>query len=265
MIDIKRAKSYGLNNFYEDDISLYKKPPKKAPTVTPFNSLVTSENAVRENFFAFGYRYRYLDGGYSASSSFSYFQFTPEDFSLDFASMENKGMLNIFNGYRINYESGDHRVTDVQLLFKYPTEPTIYVIDNINKKESSIPNNSSQAYEFVNKKIYKTLPQDEVFRVFDDVPLTAKSQDFINDRIVFGNTTSQYDVVEEEGSNDKIKIDYTVDLVSKDQEGDKKDGALSTGDTKIVFDLTGENLLQGYTITANFSVKSDAAGTSPNI
>lgn len=265
MIDIQRAKSYGLNNFYEDDISLYKKPPRKAPDVTPFNSLVTSENAVRENFFAFGYRYRYLDGGYSASSSFSYFQFTPEDFSVDFASMENKGMLNIFNGYRVKYDSGDHRVTDVQLLFKYPTEPTIYVIDSINKKESSIPNNSSQTYEFINKKIYKTLPQDEVFRVFDDVPLTAKSQDFINDRIVFGNTTSQYDVVEQEGSNDKIKIDYTVDLISTDQEGDQKDGTLSTGDTKITFDFTGEDLLQGYTITANFSIASDAAGTSPNI
>ena len=85
MVDVKRAKSYGLNNFYEDDISLYKKPPRKAPEVIPFNSLNSTENAVKENFFAFGYRYRYLDGGYSAPSSFSYFQFTPEDFKIDFA------------------------------------------------------------------------------------------------------------------------------------------------------------------------------------
>ena len=144
MIDINRSKSYGLNNFYEDDISLYKKPPFKAPTVVPFNTGFATENAVKENFFAFATRYRYLDGGYSACSSFTYFNFSPKLFDIDFASMENKGMENVFNGYRLTYNSGDHRVTDIQLLFKYPTEPTIYVIDNVNKKESSILDNTNQ-------------------------------------------------------------------------------------------------------------------------
>ena len=40
------------------------------------------------------------------------------------------------------------------------------------------------------KKIFKALPADELFRIFDDVPLTAKTQDFIKDRLIFGNTTS---------------------------------------------------------------------------
>jgi hypothetical protein len=71
MIDINRSKGYGINNFYEDDISLYKKPPKAAPSVRPYNTSVATENAVKEQFFAFGYRYRYLDGGYSACSSFT--------------------------------------------------------------------------------------------------------------------------------------------------------------------------------------------------
>jgi hypothetical protein len=69
MIDISRSKTYGINNFYEDDISLYKKPPKEAPSVRPYNTSIATENAVKEQFFAFGYRYRYLDGGYSACSS----------------------------------------------------------------------------------------------------------------------------------------------------------------------------------------------------
>ena len=264
MIDIKRSKSYGLNNFYEDDISLYKKPPFKAPTVVPFNTGFATENAVKENFFAFATRYRYLDGGYSACSSFTYFKFSPKLFEIDFASMENNGMENVFNGYRLTYNSGDHRVTDIQLLFKYPVEPTIYIIDNINKKESSILDNTNQTYEFANKKIYKTLPQDEVFRTFDDVPLTAKAQDIINDRIVLGNTTSQYDLLEEEDSEELIKINYNVSLESKSQEGEIIEGSRTSGDTKITFDFDGYELKEGNTISVFLLLESDEAGTAPD-
>ncbi|QDP52673.1 MAG: putative structural protein [Prokaryotic dsDNA virus sp.] len=264
MVDIKRAKGFGISNFLEDDISLYKKPPRQAPVVKPFNSLSSSENAVKEQFFAFGYRYRYLDGGYSAPSSFSYFQFTPKNFQINFTSMENKGMDNIFNGYKITYNSGDKRVTDVQLLFKYSTDSSIFIIDSINKEESSILDDTNETYEFTNKKIFKTLPKDEVFRIFDNVPLTAKAQDFINDRIVFGNTTSQYDVVEAEGSNDKIKISYDVSLDSVSQEGNEIVGTLSASDTKITFDLSGVDLLQDKTITFILKLESAEAGTAPD-
>jgi len=264
MIDINRSKSYGLNNFYEDDISLYKKPPFEAPKVTPFNTGVATENAVKENFFAFATRYRYLDGGYSACSSFSYFKFSPKLFDIDFASMENNGMENVFNGYRLTYNSGDHRVTDIQLLFKYPVEPTIYIIDNINKKESSILDNTNQTYEFANKKIYKTLPQDEVFRTFDDVPLTAKAQDIINDRIVLGNTTSQYDLLEEEGSDDFIKINYNVSVESTSQDGEVIEGSRTSSDTKITFDFDGFELKEGNTISVFLLLESDEAGTAPD-
>ena len=264
MIDINRSKSYGINNFYEDDISLYKKPPKAAPSVRPYNTSVATENAVKEQFFAFGYRYRYLDGGYSACSSFTYFQFTPKEFKIDFTSMENKGMENIFNGYKVSYNSGDHRVTDVQLLFKYPTEPTIYVVDNINKKDSSVLDNATETYDFTNKKIYKTLPQDEVFRTFDDVPLTAKAQDIINDRIVFGNTTSQYDIEEVKGSNENIRINYNVDIVSSTQEGQDVIGSRTVGNTKITFDLSSYELKKDFKITLFLAIQSDEQGTSPN-
>ena len=203
MVNINRAKTYGTNGFDEDDISLYKKPPRFAPNISPFQTANESENSVREKFFSFAYRYRYLDGGYSAPSSFTYFQFSPKQFELEWAEMKNVGMENIFNGYNIQYNTGDHRVTDIQLLFKYPTETTLFLIDNINKKETGLPNNSTETYEFVNKKIYKTLPPDEVFRLFDDVPLTAKAQDFIDDRLIFGNTSSQYDLLK--NAEDKQK------------------------------------------------------------
>ena len=105
-INIQRAKTYGVNNFIEEDINLYKKPPKKAPTVTPYSTAQVTENAVKEQYFAFSYRYKYLDGEYSALSSFTDYQFTPSTkFRLDYNTMENLSMLNLFNAYRIGFNT----------------------------------------------------------------------------------------------------------------------------------------------------------------
>jgi len=265
MVNIKRAKTYGVNGFDENDISLYKKPPRFAPSVTPFNTATDAENSLKENFFAFAYRYKYLDNEYSAPSAFTNYQFVPGEFDLDYASMENLGMESLYNGYRLSYNAGDKRVTDVQLLFKVANEPTIYVIDNINKDESNIPDNSVQTYEFFNKKIFKTLPADEVLRIFDDVPLTAKAQDIIEDRIVFGNTTSQYDLVRTEGDAQNIEIDYNVELVSTPQSGTVIDGTITTGQGQLVtFDLSSVDLRQGNSIRLGLNCFSNQVSGSPD-
>jgi hypothetical protein len=263
MVDIERAKAFGKNNFYEDDISLYKKPPRKAPVVVPFNTANSTENAVRENFFSFGYRYRYLDGGYSAPSSFTYFKFFPGESDVDFASMVNEGMQNIFNGYKITYDSGDKRVTDVQLLFKFPTEPNLYVVESINKKEKSILDDRDYTYEFTNKKIYKTLPADEVNRIYDDIPLTAKSQEFIGDRLIFGNTTSQYDLTDEEESKEKININFSAEVVSAEYTGEPFVIEISEDLITCEFDGSGLELKKGRSITFGIDLFSETEGVEP--
>ena len=264
MISINRAKGYGADNFFEDDISLYKKPPRQSPTVLPYNTGIINENSIKDSFFAFGYRYKYLDGCYSAISSFSEFQFNPGAFSVDWTSMENNGMLGIFNGYKITHDTGDHRVTDIQLVFKYPVENAVYVIDTINKKESSLLDNSTNTYEFVNKKISKQLPKDEIYRIFDDVPLTAKAQDIIKDRIVFGNTTSQYDLKRNEIDDDDIRINYDTKLVSQGQEGDNVSYTLSVSDTKFDIDFSTVELKKGHSFLFTIDLSSASAGTPPN-
>lgn len=256
-VNIKRAKTYGLNGFTEDDISLYKKPPRFSPSITPFNTATDAENSLKENFFAFAYRYKYLDNQYSAPSCFTNYQFIPGDYDLDFSSMENLGMESIYNGYRISYNAGDKRVTDVQLLFKLANEPFIYVIDNINKEESNIADNSTQTYEFFNKKIYKTLPEDEVLRIFDDVPLTAISQDIIEDRVVYGNTTSQYDIVLNEGDTQNIKIEYNAELVANSVYGTTINGTIDGTGLEIEFDFSGVDLKKNSLIRFSLSLFSN--------
>ena len=264
-INIERSKTYGVNGFEKDDINLYKKPPKKAPKVSPFTTAQVNENAVKEKFFAFAYRYRYLDGEYSALSSFTDYQFTPSTkFRLDFSTMENQSMLNIFNAYRIAFDTGDKRVTDIQLCFKNPNSKLIYVVENLNKKEKNYQDNTEKTYSFSNKKIYRALPDDELGRIFDDVPLTAKAQDFITNRIVFGNITKQYDMLRTVDDTSVIKIDYTAEKESLPQDGYEGNSTLSQGDTRFTMDFSTFTLSKGFSVFLGIDLISAQAGTSPN-
>lgn len=262
-INIERAKSYATNGFDEDDISLYKKPPRRAPGVVPYNTPNVSENSVKERYFAFAYRYRYLDGEYSALSSFTNYQFVPGDFDLDFDTMENRGMVNIFNAYNITFNSGDKRVTDIQVCFKTTESETVYVIDTINKSDQSMLDNVNKTISFTNNKVYSTLPQDELFRVFDAIPLTAKAQEFIENRVVYGNVTDQYDLrVTENG--DPIKVDYTARHYTVENSGAQLTSTISQDERSVTLDFTGVSFVQGYSLFTAIKLISDVTGTAPD-
>ena len=263
-VSIERAKGYGTNNFDEDDINLYKKPPRNAPIVSPYNTPKVDENSVKERFFSFAYRYKYLDGEYSALSAFSNYQFIPGNFDLDFSTMENKAMVNVFNAYRIKYNTGDKRVTDIQICFKNPKEGIVYVIDNINKKENYFVDNVEKTISFSNKKIYRALPKDEINRIFDDVPLTAKAQEFIENRLVFGNITSQYDLLENETDTNVIRIDYKAEKVSSPQEGTEGTTSIDATERKLTLDFTNKSLSKGSYLLIGADLASDEAGSSPS-
>jgi len=243
LVNVERAVGYGANGFYEDDISLYRKPPSKAPVVRPYFTVTKKENQIQEQFFAFAYRYKYLDGQYSALSSFSNYQFNPGAFNLDFGTMENKGMIGIYNGFNITYNTGDKRVTDIDICFKNAKKNVVYVIDTINKKESDFGHDMSKTYQFKNRMIFKALPEDEVYRIFDNVPLTAKTQDFIKDRIVFGNTTSQYDMLEASTDEVPLKLDFNVEHVSTSLAADSLTTSINTSGDSTEYTITFTNIV----------------------
>lgn len=212
-ININRSKSLAVNNFNSQDISLYKRAPFEAPTCTPTQFGDGTESNIKERFLSFGYRYKYLDGEYSASSSFSNPQFYPSDFSFNFSTQENNGMVNSFNAINIKFNTGDKNVTDIQLLFKESNSNNIYVIDNFNKSKEGYGNNSNKTFLFSNNKIYSILPEDEVNRLYDNVPTLAKSQEFIGNRLIFGNYTEGRDLIDLDEK--KIDVDFELDFTSQ--------------------------------------------------
>jgi hypothetical protein len=211
-INIKRAKTWAVNGFDEEDILLIKKPPRYPLQTIPTYSDENSNNLL-DKFLSFAYRYKYLDGEYSAISSFTYYKFFPKKADIDFQTMLNNGMVNQYNAITLIFNTGDKRVTDVQLVVKQAYSNTIYLIENFNKEEKGYADNSEQSFVFSNKKILVALPENELYRAFDNIPLKAKAQSLINNYITYGNYTEFYDIPK--------KPIYELSLVSNNISGEE--------------------------------------------
>ena len=80
----------------ESDISVILAPPFESPSIKLI-SISGDENYIEDKFLSFAYRYKYLDGEYSAISQFSEVAFEPGFFNFDFSTYENSGMKNKLN------------------------------------------------------------------------------------------------------------------------------------------------------------------------
>jgi hypothetical protein len=195
-INIERAKNYPhtVGGFTEEDINVIVAPPLNAPLITL--SLDSSgANNLENKFIYFSYRYKYIDNEYSALSPFSSVAFFPKPYEFDYGVSENISMVNQYNKATISYNTGSKNVKEIQLIFRDTISLNTYVIDNINKVDSNFSDNVVKQFEFKNNKVYTVLDPNQINRLFDNVPLKAKSQDLIGSRLVYGNYTQFFDLI----------------------------------------------------------------------
>jgi hypothetical protein len=208
IISIERAKTYGIDGFTEDEVSVMKPSPIFAPSVNQ----VQSNNSdfagfLRDKFMSFAYRYRYKDGYYSSFSSWSPYAFTPGTFNVDLDTSTNLAMENISRAYQISFNTGPREVEIIELVFKLSNNNNVYSIIKLNKEDEGWANNFNKSYLFENYKVYNVLSENEFFRSFDNVPLSAYTQARIGNRLVYGNFV--------EGRDIDSKIEFSVDYESK--------------------------------------------------
>lgn len=232
-INIERAKTYGANNFTDAEISLIKPAPLASPSIVLENTIASgTQNNIEERFIRFSHRYQYLDGEFSALSPFTEVAFLPGSFSYDFDTGTNRRMVNTFNQVAVTFNVGSDLVKAVDVVFKDDQSNTVYIIDSFNKAEQSWADDSSQSIDFVNNKIFRALDRDQLLRLFDAVPLKAKSQEIISNRLVFGNYTENYNIVDDVAA--AIELSYSISLVTTAiSEGDATQSLKSNRDLEI--------------------------------
>lgn len=265
IINIERAKTYPIDGFVEQDISVIKRPPLYAPVASLTYTSTGLENNLKEKYPMFAYRYRYLDGEYSALSPFTEITFSQSEFELDYNTLENVGMVNAFNAVNLGFSTGSKRVTDVQLVFKESNNPTLNVIETFNKAKLGWESDVTRSYLFSNNKICAVLPEAELYRAYDKVPLLAKAQESVGNRLVYGNYLEDYDMITADG--DPVLLDYELSLVSLDIKGinlllSVSDGA-SSG-SRLTFNFANIALKQGTLLRLNVGMKETLYNTDGN-
>lgn len=214
----------GSDIITEADIALIVAPPTQAPTVL----LATAsgfENYIDTRFVCFAYRYKYLDGEYSALSQFSDAAFIPAAFELSEETFTNIGMQSVFNAADVSINTGGPNVVGIDLCFKLNDSNVINVIEKFDKYEQGWIDFDDVTIRFSSNKIYTTLPESELLRVYDNVPRKAKAQTLMGNRIMFGNYVDGYNITD--SNNQPILIDYTTEPVSVPVPQDLVDDTIS--------------------------------------
>ena len=285
-IDINRFPAYPTDTtlspiqLQEEDISVivkipgFEDPTPLEPLGVPHVAMLSnqsSEDYLENRFICFAYRYRYLNGAYSATSLFTKPAFLPQEFDFSLENYQNEGMLNKYNAANITFSTGTHRVTEIQLLYKETTSNQIYIIDRYNKADLGWPDNTFITRQFTNSKILAVIGSDELLRLYDNVPRLAKAQTIQGNRLMYGNYVDQYNITRTEGGS-VIPIRYNLDPVSVNIGGvDFPDTTITTSsglinmylprnivDNKITFDISslGSNIPAGLELRFRLAIQN---------
>jgi len=268
ILNIARAKTWGIDGFTAEEIMLIKAPPLYPPTVAMINTSDLKENFIADKYLSFATRYKYKDNYYSPISTWQEYAFTPDRFQLDFSSCENKGMINIYNGCDITFATGPREVIAVDLLFKYSNSDVVYKVDQFVKSEESWGDNINipAPIRFTNSKVFSILPQDQYYRSDDKVPEEVVAATMAGNRAMFANYKENKDLIDKNGN--PVVMDYSVGvssvspqsatLITTKLSGTSIFDASTIVDGKIRLNFGGTSLVKDGAISILFNIKSIA-------
>ena len=231
-----------VDGFAFDDIMVIKRPPAASPTIKLIRT-GGQENYLEERFLCFGYRYRYDDDEYSATSQFTTPAFIPNNFEFSGDSYLNEGMTNLFNTAEVTFNTGGPLVTGIDLLFKDANSPVIKIIEKLTKEDNGYVDNQLVTYTFSSSKIFTILPASEILRLFDNVPRLSQGQTLMGNRLMFGNYVEGYDMKDFNGN--PVRFDFDLSGTKESFDGTSVDGVLSTGN----YTIQGSQSIGGSVVT----------------
>ena len=194
------------------------------------NSYAGDSRFLEDKFVRFSYRFKFDDGEYSIYAPFTqpcfipqqdgYFLNTEQDLGdqqSTFAStivdfMKNKVSeitLRIPLPSAADSIASQYLVKEVDILFKESDGLAVQVVETVPVSRIAALSGSDtyHDYKYINKKPFKTLPESELIRVFDKVPVKALSQETASNRVIYGNFQNKH--------TPPASLDYRVSIGEK--------------------------------------------------
>ena len=166
---------------------------------------------LEDKFIRFSYRFKFDDGQYSIMAPFTQPIFIPKQFGYIVGEDEEQtyktSVVNFFEnfvqevGLKIplpsntegasSWESNRFKINEIDILYKESDGLSVKVINTVackNILSSQISGEDNlYTYNYTSKKPYKTLPENEIVRVYDKVPVKSQGQEIISNRVVYAN------------------------------------------------------------------------------
>ena len=254
-------------------------------------------NYLKDKYVRFSYRYRFDDGEYSLMAPFTQILFIPNqngyflngDEDAAYRSTVVSWMENFINNVELHIELPDtgnniessYKIRSIDILYKESDALTVKVLETISVNEIKLeagPTNS-YTYTYKSQKPYKTLPEAQTVRVYDKVPIRAKAQDIVGNRVVYGNfiskstppATINYNLAVTKKTDSftswaeypnhtlKQNRNYQAGIVLADKFGRQSTVILSSNDIgqSLLYNLVGSTIYSQYYIESdNLNVKN---------
>jgi len=165
---------------------------------------------LEDKYVRFSYRFKFDDNEYSLIAPFTQIAYIPKqkgyfvdgNESSAYKSTVISWMENNVNNIELlvplpdtgNNIRDSYKIEQLEILYKESDALSIKVLDTIEYIDirQSSPNNNIYNYVYQSQKPFKTLPEDQITRVYDNVPVRALSQEIVGNRVVYGNFYNTY-------------------------------------------------------------------------
>ena len=182
-------------------------------------------NYLKDKYVRFSYRYRFDDGEYSLMAPFTQILFIPNqngyflngDEDAAYRSTVVSWMENFINNIELHIELPDtgnniensYKIKSLDILYKESDALSVKVLETIDVNEIKLESGPTNNYTYTYKsqKPYKTLPEAQTVRVYDKVPIRAKAQEIVGNRVVYGNFINK--------STPPASINYNLTVTKK--------------------------------------------------
>jgi len=242
---------------------------------------------LEDKFVRFSYRFKFEDNEYSLIAPWSQAMFIPKQYG-EFGGGLQSSTLDMDNAYKSTILAWfENNIDNVLLRIPMPYDSIQNTIDNLHVSEIDIIYKESDAlaakvletieltnqtltsinyndvvhgdnldyyldYDYSSTKPYKTLPNNQILRVSDKVPVKALAQEIIGNRVVYGNYLDRHTAPDRlpfsaSAQNKSTKYDnytqypkhtlkqnrtYQVGFVLSDRYGRQSDVILSSYDSE---------------------------------
>ena len=164
----------------------------------------------------FSYRWRYFDGEYSPYAPFNKVTFYPKDPNVEdfFKKGHNTSMVNSVETINLQgIDKGGPDVVAVDILYTESISSTVYVLKTIEIPEARRGDGFGINVKIDKRSFGTALPNDQLNRQFDNVPLKAKAQEITANRLMYGNYVHKYD------QSDNLAIEVNTQTLSARDNG----------------------------------------------